>query len=493
MIVLSKTDYLEYRECKKNAWMKIHKPDIYKQFPPSEFDQLLMKSGGEVERIARELFPDGILIRGRDAIAQANTLSYLDSKQPILFQAVFQHGGFLAATDILEYDPKTETYNLYEIKSKSDIDKKTHYHDAAFQVNLLNSCGVKINKVFIIHLNKEYIRFKSLDIKQLFTIVDVTENVREILEEVSLEMASALNFLSQKDLPKGYCGCIYKSRRNHCTTFTHINPDIPHYSVHDLSRISTKKLQELMDSRIHNIEAIHDDSKYTEIQQNQIQVQKTSKTVIDKNVIERELKNLQFPLYFIDYETYNAALPRYYGHSTYTQIPFQFALYVLNSPDAEPQLLEFIYTEDDNPDIHFVNAMRKHIGDEGHIIVWSSFEASRNKELAKRIPEMYDFLMSVNTRIYDLMGIFSKQYYVHSGFLGKSSIKNVLPVIVPTLSYKELDIQNGGSASEMWNRLYTEELTKPEREKIINNLKEYCGLDAYAMYAIWRALYTLIN
>lgn len=491
-MVISKTDYLEYRECKMNAWMKIHEPDVYKKFPPSEFDQLLMKSGGEVENVARGLFPDGILIRGRDAIAQATTLSYIESKQAVLFQAVFQHGGFLAATDVLEYDLKTQAYNLYEIKSKSKIDEKVHYHDAAFQVNLLENCGIKINKVFLIHLNKEYKRFGTLEIDKLFTIIDVTETVKAICEEVSLEMQSAIKYLSQKELPQGNCECVYKGRSSHCTTFTHINQDIPSYSVHNLSRISAKKLQELIDSGIYTIDAIQDDSKYTPNQRNQIRVQKTAKTIVDKDVIARELKNLQFPLYFIDYETYDAAIPRHDGHSPYTQIPFQFALYVLESPDAEPQLLEFIYTDKENPDKHFANAMRKHIGDKGHIIVWyAPFESTRNKELRERIPEMYDFLTSVNNRIYDLMEIFSKQYYVHKGFLGKSSIKNVLPVMVPTLSYKELDIRNGGSASERWNRLNTEDLTDQEKEKIITDLKEYCGLDAYAMYAIWKELYKL--
>ena len=91
------------------------------------------------------------------------------------------------------------------------------------------------------------------------------------------------------------------------------------------------------------------------------------------------------------------------------------------------------------------------------------------------------------------MDIFAHQHYVDKGFLGKSSIKNVLPIIEPNLSYKELDIQNGGSASEMWNRLHVEELSEEERVKIASSLKEYCGMDAYAMYAIWKVLYKLVN
>lgn len=494
-MTISKTDYLEYRECKKNAWVRKHKPEIYKKFPPSDFDKLLMKSGQEVEAVARRLFPNGLLVKGLDAIAQATTLSYIENKQSVIFQAVFQHGGILAATDVLEYDADALAYNLYEVKSKNSIDKKTNYHDAAFQVNLLNNCGIKVNKVFIIHLNKEYIRFKDLDIQNLFTIADITEEVNKILEEVALETVSALKYLSQDELPKGNCQCVYKGRNGHCTAFGHINPDIAKYSVHDIARIgsSKKKLADLIDRNIFLIDEILDATNFSDIQQNQIHVHKTGTKIIDKEAIAKELNSLRFPLYFIDYETFDAALPRYDGHAPYTQIPFQFALYVLDSPDAEPRLLEFIHSDTDNPDKHFVNAMKEHLGNEGHVIVWSSFEESRNKELAERIPEMYDFLMSINNRIYDLIEIFSKQYYVDKDFLGKTSIKNIMPILAPHLSYKELAIQDGGAASTMWNRLYTEDLSKDERENIINSLKKYCGLDAYAMYAIWKVLHTLVN
>lgn len=493
-MIISKSDYLRYRDCKKNAWIKVHEPEIYERFPPSEFDQLLMKSGSEVEEIARELFPNGVIVNGRDAIAQAATTVYLDEKRPVIFQAVFQHSRFLAAVDVLEYDQQIDAYNLYEIKSKSEIDEKVHYHDATFQAILLRKCGLKVNKVFIIHLNKEYRRFQSLNLQELFTVVDVTDKVHELSDEVAFEIEQAKEYLNLKQLSEGYCGCIYKSRRNHCTTFIHLNKDIPVYSVHDLSRIKTKKLTELIDSGIFAIDQIDDSSSYTTKQQNQIIVQKTGKVIIDKEAIALELNSLHFPLYFIDYETYAAAIPRHDGHSPYTHIPFQYALYVLDSPDAEPRQLEFLYVDSDNPDEHFVNALKDHVGDKGSIIVWHEpFEGTRNKELAERLPGMKDFLESVNKRIYDLMDIFSNQYYVDKRFLGKSSIKNVLPVIAPSLTYKNLAVQNGGSASEMWNRLHTETLTEEERKEIAYNLKKYCGLDAYAMYVIWKALYKLVN
>jgi hypothetical protein len=92
------------------------------------------------------------------------------------------------------------------------------------------------------------------------------------------------------------------------------------------------------------------------------------------------------------------------------------------------------------------------------------------------------------------MDIFTKQYYVHKDFQGSTSIKYVLPVLVPELSYKNLIIREGGTASMKWNEMTTGqtsgniEIDRESREQIAENLRKYCKLDTYAMYAIWREL-----
>src|ERR1035438_1040344 len=117
MFVLSKTDYLIYRECSKNAWLKIHCPDVYKKAELSEFDKAIIETGNEVEKYARELFPGGVMIEGRDSQAQTLTLKYIVDKTPVIFQPVFLKDGFLAAVDILKFDSGTKGYFFQERKS----------------------------------------------------------------------------------------------------------------------------------------------------------------------------------------------------------------------------------------------------------------------------------------------------------------------------------------------------------------------------------------
>ncbi|MFZ2049137.1 MAG: DUF2779 domain-containing protein [Minisyncoccia bacterium] len=495
-VTLSKTNYILYRDCPKNTWLKIHKPDIYFKSELSEFEKSIIETGNEVELVARQLFPTGVLIEGRDEDAQKLTADYIDQKQPTLFQAVFDIDNFLAASDILKYDSQTNSYSIYEIKASNSVDDKVHIHDLAFQVNVLRRVGLVVNKATVIHLNSEYKRDGELEITRLFEFTDVTEQVENIVEEVLGEMNFALKYLSTEIEPVGHCSCLRKGRSKHCTTFHYSNPQVPDYSVHDIARIglSKVKLTELVDSNIFHIKDVPREFELSETQRNQIDSYIFDRVIIDHDKIREEFEDLIFPLYFLDYETFPAAIPRFNGFSPYQQIPFQYSLHVVNKPESEPRHFEFLYTENGDPSKDFVDSMQRHIGNVGSIIVWhKSFECNRNKELAERIPEAKGFMNDINNRTYDLEDIFKKQYHVHKDYKGSSSIKKVLPVLAPDLSYKNLEIQEGGSATQAWNKIVTSELEPFERDTIIENLKNYCKLDTYAMYAIWRELYKLIN
>ena len=493
--ILSKTDYILYRECPKNIWYKIHKPDIYSKSELSEFEKSIIETGNEVELVVRKLFPNGILIERRDVKGQEDTQDYLAKRQEVLFQPVFLKDGYLAAVDILKFEPETESYSVYEIKSTSSIDEKVHYHDLSFQINLLRKCGLKINKSYLIHLNSEYVRSGELDITQLFKIVDVSSEVESLADSVVTEMAEALDYLSNDSEPKGFCCCIYKGRSRHCSTFQHANPEVPEYSVHDIARIgnSKAKLKELVDNNIFHLDKIPSHIKLSDIQQSQVDTYVLNKVLIDKAKIIEEFGALTFPLYFLDYETFPAAIPRFDGFSPYSQIPFQYSVDVLESVDSKPKHYEFLHVEPNDPSKAFAESLQKHLGTIGSIIVWhKSFESGRNDEIAIRIPAVKTFMDSLKDRTYDLEDIFKKQYHIHRDFGGGTSIKKILPVLVPELSYKDLEIRDGGSAADTWNKILSGNFSEAEKEKAVNDLKVYCGLDTYAMYAIWQALQKLL-
>jgi hypothetical protein len=161
----------------------------------------------------------------------------------------------------------------------------------------------------------------------------------------------------------------------------------------------------------------------------------------------------------------------------------------VESSGTEPLHKEFLHEGIDDPSRAFVDSLKKDVGRIGTVVVWNKkFECGRNDELARRIPEARPFLEDLNSRVYDLMDIFSKQYHVHKDFRGSTSIKAVLPVLIPELKYDDLDIREGGTASQRWNEMTSGDLSEIERVKIAKNLKDYCELDTFAMYRIWKYL-----
>jgi hypothetical protein len=188
-------------------------------------------------------------------------------------------------------------------------------------------------------------------------------------------------------------------------------------------------------------------------------------------------------------------LPLFDGYKPYQPITFQYSLFVVeNEHDTEPQHYEYLAVDRVECSQELCDSLLSHIGSEGTIIVWhKSFEMGRNSELAGLQPECAEQLLSINSRTYDLKDIFAKSYYVDYRFHGSASIKDVLPVVVPELSYDGLDIKKGDIAMTKWYEMVYGELSEVEREKIRYDLKLYCKLDTLAMWRVWRAVKSISN
>ncbi len=495
MAYISKTDYLLWRECPKNAWLRIHKQDLYYSAEITDFEQSIIDAGIEVEETARSLFPQGTLVGGSVAGAQQSTCRLLASTPRTLFQPVFEREQLLAIVDVLHYDHGTGEYSIHEVKSSIEV-KEEHVYDLAFQVLLLRHCGLDIKHAFLVHLNPDYVRQGDLDVQQLFTRVDLTERIDQISDDATLEIETSRSYLLSEAEPQGPCSCIYKGRSRHCSTFDYSNPDVPKYGIHDIARIgnSPKKLKGLVDAGIVELEDLPADLKLTTVQRAQLQAYRTGETVIDKPAISKELGELSFPLHFIDYETFASPLPLFPQYSPYHQIPLQYSVHVVGSPGEEPIHLDFLHVGSHDPSASFVNSLKQHVAPFGAIIVWNKgFESHVNDEIARRLPATKDYLFEFNDRLYDLMDIFTKQYFVHKDLCGKVSIKKVLPVLAPHLSYSPLAIHDGATASLVWMKLISGQLSDAESAKCFGQLREYCALDSYGMYAIWQALMRLIG
>jgi len=481
---LSKSDFLKYQTCPAYLWAWKNKRDVVPEDMTEDVERRI-EQGIEVEDYARKLFPKGVLVESRLDNAKKKTEELVATGTDTIFQAtVITDDGLLAMSDVLQKNG--DKWDIYEVKSTTEI-KKEHLMDSAFQLVAFETAGYDIGKVTLVHLNKEYRRHGKVDPKALFEFEEVTAKLRELQADVTAMTKDAIAYIRKEEEPKT-CSCRHKTKSNHCPTFKYFNPDIPDYSIYNLTRISEKKVNSLVDIEVFHLHDIPDDFELTEKQQNQLTAHKIGDALVDKGRIREELKGLKFPLYFLDYETVSTAVPLFDNTWPYQQVCFQYSLHVLDTPDGEPRHYEHLsQKKDGHPVPGLLAQMKQDIGPTGSVIVWNKgFEMGRNKEMAADYPEFKEFLLGVNDRVYDLMEIFAGQMHVHPDYHGSVSIKYVLPVLAPDLSYKDLeDIQNGGIATLRWFESVAKPMTESKRQKIYADLLKYCELDTLAMYRIY--------
>lgn len=498
-MILSKTNFTISLDCAKNAWIKIHKPDIYRKYPLSSFELNIIDTGNEIDRLARDLFPGGSTVESRDDTRLTRKL--IEKKTLVIYQPVFVTDKFITASDIFVWNPYTNVYDLYEVKASTSSEEgggrktKDYLIDVAFQKIVLDKLGIPIGNTFLVRLNKEYVRQGPIALNELFIIENLTEQVGKILPDVAQKMEAAHEFLSRDTEPRGYCDCILKGSNSHCTTSEYSNQELPSYPVHDIARIHRTKLTELVDGGILSVYDVPEDFPLSENQRRQVDTAKSGKSFIDKQGISQYLQTMKYPLAFLDYETYPSAIPKYNGYRPYQQIPFQFSLHVIESPRGKSVHYDFIYTAEGCPDQRFAEALQKHLPKTGSVVVWNQkFEKGINDQIGERLSAYTSFMHNVNNRVVDLMIPFSGKtlVYDHPEFKGSASIKYVLPALVPHLSYKNMHIQEGGTASDTWNRIISGEYSDKEKAMKVQALKDYCHLDTLAMVEIWKVLSNII-
>lgn len=468
---LTKTDFIQYLNCPKSLWLRLNAPDEYPHGEFSVFLQKLTREGYEVERYVRQFFQNA---EGRAAE----------------FQRVFEtEDGLYARADALEA-VIGETV-LYEVKSSTSVKTDAahnHLKDTCFQVICAERSGQQIDAVSLVHLNGKYERAGEIIPEELLVFVDVTEQVRAIEAETTVEMDEALALLRENELDRNGCSCLRKSGANHCDTFALFNPGIPKPSIYSLPRLSQARRSELVANNIFDLLDIPDDYPLTAKQAVVLQAAKSGAPIVNTEGIRAFLAGLSFPLYFLDYETYASAVPLIDRTRPHRHFPVQYSLHVLHE-DGTLDHHEFLEREARLPD-RLLEQMRADIGAEGSIVSWhASFERTQNKEMARLFPDHSDFLADLNDRMVDLEEVF-KADYVDASFNGSTSIKKVLPVICPELSYKDLDVRDGASAMDAWQKLVSAE--GQEHDLIGSALLDYCKLDTLAMVEIYRFLLRVV-
>ncbi|OGS00260.1 MAG: hypothetical protein A2V88_12240 [Elusimicrobia bacterium RBG_16_66_12] len=481
--VLSKSQYVRGLQCPKSLWLYRNRKDLIPPSPPGlqrNFDQ-----GHAIGRLARARFPGGVDITAdylHQQHALDSTAAAVNSGARTIYEAAALFDKTLVRSDILNRNADG-TWDLVEVKGATDVND-VYLQDLAIQAYILEGAGFRLRRAILMHVNNQYVRRGPINPKSFFTLVNLTVKLKPFIKAVPAEVRRLHRVLSSSASPKidigPHCSSPYE-----CSFQEHCWRRLPDYSIYDLVRIREGKIIQLKGRGVLKIAEVPEDFPLSRAQEIQVLCEKTKKAHIEKVAIGELLDTLVYPLHYLDFETLNPAIPPYDGLRPFQQMPFQASIHVQETEGAPIKHVEYLGDGRSDPRPGLVECLASSISGRGTVIAYNAgFEGQCLRSLAGAYPKRAKALLSAANRLWDLGDPFRKSFYVDPAFKGSWSIKAVLPVLVPSMTYKNLPVGNGEQAQLAFLALMSGNLPAAERKKTVRNLKIYCGQDTFAMVKI---------
>jgi len=486
--LLSKTKLLRGYRCLKCIYLTVHHPTL--EAPIDDNTQALFDQGNAVGVKAREYYPGGVLVDNQPwdfTGALQKTQELITNGVTTLYEAAFEYKGCYARADIIQYSKKSNRWRIIEVKSTTKI-KPEHYDDIGLQAWIITKSGLPIEQINLVHLNTQCC---YPDLHDLFTEVDVTEDIRQRYLTIQPTLYEIITTLKQPTVPDIDIGpyCLAPTEcgfTEHCWQ----EKKIPDMSVFNLPGMRDKKWQ-LYQAGI----VLLDDPRLTDLTDLQARIVncfKTNTRYIDKPAIQSALSGWQFPLVFLDFETINPAIPRFDGCHPYDHVPFQFSVHRMESPDSTITHQAFLHDNASDPRPALIPALLNACGQQGSIVAYfARFEADRITALAEYSNNHREPLLLLLDRLVDPLPIIREAVY-DNDFAGSFSLKQVGPAILgDAYRYDDMLVANGSAAQRAFEMLIADSTAKQKKQQIKEAMLEYCKKDTEVMVELVKWLYTV--
>lgn len=484
-IYLSKSKYCRAIQCNKMFWLDKNKPE-----ERDELDkQAVLDNGTKVGELAKQLFGKYTNIEYNEDLSEMiyNTEEALKKFPNIITEASFEYKNNFCSIDILKNNGKT--IEIYEVKSSTEI-RDIYLDDISYQFYILKNLGYKVIKASIVYINNQYIRHGKLNLQQLFNIKDVTDAVLEKQKEMETKIQEINEYMKQESEPEQEIG-MQCFKPYQCQYWKYCTKHLPEHNVFQIRKMRKDKAIKLYyEGKADFKDLLKEEINWKHKQQIEFE-EFNYEPYIDKQKIREFMKNLYYPIYFLDFETMQQAIPEFDNSKPYQQIPFQYSLHYIEKEDGELLHKEFLAESGIDPRRKLAEQLIKDIPKDGCVTAYNMmFEKGRIKELAELFPDLSEHLLNIHDHIQDLMIPFSERMYYCKDMQGSYSIKYVLPALFPNepeLDYHNLPlIHNGGEAMDIFPKI--KDMPKEEQEKVRYGLLKYCELDTYAMVKVWEKL-----
>lgn len=478
---INKTVFINYIDCPTLGWMSKRRMIPWQK---DLNDELLMLEGRNIHKLSWELFPQARNAQRSEIISsEQHTRQLIEEGNKTILEASFVSGGFSVRTDILQKND-SGAWHLFEVKSGSKY-KVKYVEDMAFSAMVLAKAGIEIESSVLMHLSNAY-RI-GMDIRLLFNSLDCTEKVAAKMQEYMAVSQKAFEDIESDKMPEPYL----KRNCKNCPVFDScIGKDVKNH-IFDLPRLSGVAIEDLIAMGIDTIDKIPDDFELTEHQQIVKNCVVNNTTYISDN-LKTELDNIKYPVFYLDFESVTTIMPLYRGIAPHTQLLTQFSI---DKSENVPEVCEhFEYIADHTRDCRreIAEKLVEYLGKEGSIITYSNFEKIAIGKLSAMFPDLCEDLKNIIERIVDFEAIVRKNYY-DVRFHGRSSIKKVLPVMIPEMNYESLVIGEGGDAAAAFAFMAMGRYDEEKIEETKKDLLKYCAQDTFAMVRMHKFLLDVVN
>ena len=471
---LSKSRIIEWRQCPKRLWLKIHRPELVEMSVESE---RAFQVGYEVGDVAQTLHPGGILIETSNLKDALNLTQQLLATRPEvpLFEATFQRDGVLVRVDLLL--PEHEGYRMVEVKSATSV-KDYYLEDAGIQRWVIGD-AVKLVSFEIAHIDNSFVYLGAGDYRGLFKHVPVDTETALIAKDVTSWVKGARQTLSGTEPaiePGDQCNVPFE-----CPFLGYCNSDetVTDFPLSGLPRLSASKREQLEAEGILDVRTIPDGFPLTTAQERvrRVVIEGKAELLPDAAAV---LSALPYPRYYLDFETVSMPVPIWAGTHPYQKLPVQWSCHV-EKEDGQVYHHAFLADGLGDPREAFARRMIEVLDSDGPIFVYyQGFELGRIRELAENFPGIAEPLKEIANRVVDLLPLTRESYY-HPAMQGSWSIKAVLPTIASDLDYTAMEVGDGGAAEEAWLAILHPDTSDERRQFLRKSLAEYCALDTLAM------------
>ena len=474
---MNQTDFLAATKCITMAWHQTR----YKSLPLDEAAKFTIDQRREIGELARQLFPDGILIHGDNERGIADTQRLLgDSATKTIFEAAFISGAFTAKVDVLNRGG--DGWDVIKVKpsfSTSTKVEKEYVDDLAYTVMVLRRAGITVMRSRLLLLSKEYRYGDPVD--KLFTFLDKTDNVdarTKVFEAAAEAIADAV---LGEQVPEPVLSSACRNCDFHDTVCLGSKHE---HTVLELPRLHHTKLQKLSAAGVINITDVPASFELNPTQQRVKDAADSGQLFVDQD-LGQAVAGIEWPCHYLDFETMFLAIPLYPGHGCHRHVLTQFSVHHRDSLDAAPRHSEFLADAVESQERLLAERLIEVLGTEGSIIVYTSFESTRIKDLINEFPDLAGQLNAIRERLVDFKKIIEK-HVCHPAFAGSFSLKKIVPALVPDISYKGLEVADGENAVALFARMARGEIEAVAEAR--EHLLAYCKTDTLVMVRLHKIL-----